>query len=290
VRTTGGRYRHEYRSVFPSANASWDFGKGRTTRLSYSKRIERPWAAYLNPVSLSVDPLNRFVGNPYLNPKYTHSYSLEASWSGSRGSLRLSPYYRRTVDNWDQYKIVDSTGAATTTWRNASSIGYLGASLTASLRQTKRVGGTVSVSVYREDHDATNVSGAFTRTATNWSASGNVTYKIAKPLDLQAWMRYSPAQTLAQGRVAANVFSNLGARLDLGRKLSLGLWLNDPFDLWRYRTETRDETHVQKSTNLYSVRSAALSLSWSWGKPPEQKPRRQATDQPQSDPGGTPGS
>ena len=284
VRSTGARYRNDYRSVFPSANVAWDFGRGVNSRFSYSKRIERPAAWYLNPDVPSPDPLSRMAGNPYLKPKYTHSFSLEASWNGSRGSLRASPYYRRTVDNWDQYVTVDSAGAATTTWLNASSIDFLGASFTASLRQVKRLGGTVNVSVHRERHDATNLAGAFERTATNWSANGNVTFKLFEPLDLQAWARYSPAQTLAQGRVAANVFTNLGARLKLGKQASVGLWVNDPFGLWKYEITTRDAAHAQTTTNRYSIRSATINASWSWGKAPEQKPRKQAEQSQQQEP------
>jgi len=284
VRRTRTRYRNDYRSVFPSANVAWDFGRGVTTRLSYSKRIERPAAWYLNPEVPTTDPLSRMAGNPYLKPKYTHSFSLEGSWAGSRGSLRVSPYYRRTVDNWDQYVIVDSSGAATTTWLNASSIDFLGASVTASLRQAGRLGGTVSLNVYRESHDATNLSSASERAATNWSANGNLTYKLFEPLDVQVWARYNPAQTLAQGRIAATALANLGARLKLGKQASVGLWVNDPFDWWKYEFSTHDAAHTQTTTNRYTIRSASLNVSWSWGKPPEQKPRKQSEQSPQQEP------
>lgn len=283
TRRTGDVYRNDYRSVFPSANLAWDFGRGVTTRLSYSKRIERPGPWLLNPDVPTVDPLNRTVGNPSLRPKYTHSVSLEAGWTGSRGSLRFSPYARRTIANWDQVTTVDSAGAATTTWRNASSVGFLGASLTASLRQVGKLGGTASVSVWRERHDAANLGAAFRRDATNWSANGNVQYQALKKLSAQLFLRYNPAQTQAQGRTAANVFTNIGARWEFNPKASLGLWVNDPLNRWKYEATSGDDTYAQTVTNRYTMRAVTLSLSWSWGKPPEQKPRKQ-TDQPQTEP------
>lgn len=278
VRTAGRSYQNDYRSLFPSANVAWDFGKGRTARVTYSKRIERPSAFYLNPIVPTTDSLNRFVGNPFLSPKYTHSYGLDASWSGSRGLLRLAPYYRETIDNWDQVTNVDSSGVATTTWLNAASVSFLGASFTASLRQTGRVGGTASASVYRERHDARNVGAGFRRSATNWSANGNMTFKVTKSLDLQGYLRYSPAQTLAQGRIRAYAFTNLGARFKMGEKLSASLWMSDPFGLYRHITETQDAAHVQRSTSHYASRGVSLSLNWMWGKPPEQKQRRQSSE------------
>lgn len=280
VRSTGHRYDDDYRSLFPSANVAWDFGKGRTVRLTYSKRIERPSAYYLNPDVPTTDSLNRFVGNPYLGPKYTHSFSLDASWTGTRGSLRCSPYYRETVDNWDMVTRVEAAGAATTTWLNASSIRFFGVSVAASLRQTARLGGTLSASVYREHHDASNLSSQFQREATNWSANGNVTFKTTRTLDLQGYLRYSPAQTLAQGRASAYTFTYLGARLKLGEKAWANVSFRDPFNLAHFSRSTGDATYTQVVTSHNSLRGVSGTLTWTWGRLPEQKPRRQSAEPP----------
>lgn len=282
VRATARTYDNDYRSLFPSANIAWDFGAGRTARVTYSKRIERPSSNFLNPFVPSPDSLNRSIGNPDLAPKYTHSYALEASWSGSRGMLRLSPFLRETIDNWDQVTLVDSSGVATTTWRNASSIRLIGSSFTGSLRQTKRLGGTVSVSVFRERHDAANIASGSQREATNWSANGNAIFKATNSLDLQLFLGYNPARTLAQGRVAAFSHTNLSARFKHNDRLSSSLWVSDPFRLYRYELETRDAAHVQNSFSRYASRGFALTVTWAWGKPPEQKQRRQTSESPQT--------
>jgi hypothetical protein len=285
VLSSRSHYDNDYRSLFPSANVGLDLGKGRVVRVTYSKRIERPNPNLLNPDVPAIDSLNRIEGNPYLQPKYTHSVTLDGSWTGSRGSLRLSPYVRETVRNWDQIKLVDSSGAAITTWRNAASVRAYGASVTGSLRQTGKLGGSASVSVYRERHDASNVAAGDRHEATLWSANTNVTFKLTKLLDLQGSVRYNPAQTLAQGRISALTYSNVGARLKLlGEKAWANLYVNDPFNLWRYTFTTSDATHTQTSTNHYTVRSVSLSLTWTYGKPPEQKNRRAPTDQPSQDP------
>jgi outer membrane beta-barrel protein/carboxypeptidase family protein/TonB-dependent receptor-like protein len=279
---TATHYDNDYRSVFPSANVAWDFGKGRTTRLTYSKRIERPSPWILNPNVPNVDSMNRFVGNPYLSPKYTHSFSLEASWAGSRGLLRLSPYYRETIDNWDQFRSVDAQGNSVTTWLNASSIRFFGTSLTASLRQTGRLGGTLNLSIYREIHDASNLTQREQESATLWSLGGNATFKLTKALDAQTFLRYNPAQTLAQGRISGIFFSNVGARYKVRETLTASLTANDPFKLWKYELVSSDASYVQRTTNRGTINSVAMTLSWTWGKPPETKQRRQQEEgQPQ---------
>jgi hypothetical protein len=278
------RYHNDYESVFPSANLAWDFSKGRTLRLTYAKRVERPSAGYLNPEVPTADSLNRTEGNPYLEPKYTHQINLEASWQGSKGLLRLSPFFKQTIHNWDQFKRVNAEGVAVTTWLNATSIRYFGGSVTGSLRQVGRLGGSLSMSVYRELHDATNLSRSAHHDATAWQVSSNVVYKLTKSLDLQSWARYSPAQTLAQGRVSGILYSNVGARQKFGDKAWLSVYVNDPFKLWKYSYTSSDPSYVQSSTNHGSIRRTSLSFGWSWGKPPETKPRKQTDEQPQQDP------
>jgi hypothetical protein len=288
ARSTAQRYDHDYKSLFPSANIAWDFSKGRTLRFTYAKRIERPSSYFLNPDVPSTDSLNRYVGNPYLGPKFTHSYSVDASWTGSAGLIRLSPYFRDTYDNWDFVSQVDAGGASVGTWQNASSIRTLGVSFVGSLRQQGKLGGTVSVGVAREQHDASNLSASFLHAVVAWSANGNVTYRVVKTLDLQGYLRYSPRRALAQGYSSAYVGSSIGARWKPNDRVSGGLSFNDPFNLAHYSSSTGDPTYAQRSSQNNNQRSVSASLSWSWGgKPPEQKQRKQSSDQ--ASPEGAPG-
>ena len=278
VRSSGRRYDNDYRSLFPSGNAAWDFGKGRNLRLTYSKRIERPTAYYLNPDVPTLDSLNRFVGNPSLGPKYTHSYSLDVSWNGSRGSLRFSPYLRRTVDNWDLITELSPSGAATATWRNASSVRVAGVNIVTSLRQTGRFGGSMNVGVSQDHHDASNLSRAFRNDVTAWTAGGNVTFKATSRIDLQSYLRFSPARALAQGRSSAYTFLSLGSRIKLSEQAYGSLNVADPFQMTHYSSRSSDPTYTQQTNSRNAVRSVSASFTWTWGKQPEQKQRKQSTD------------
>ena len=111
----------DYNSLFPSMNLSYDLQQGRTVRLNHSRRIGRPYAYILNPSNPSTDPLNRFVGNPHIRPNYTNSIGLDFSKIGSKGTMRFAPYYRKTTDNWDNIRTVDSVGVSTISWAPAGS-------------------------------------------------------------------------------------------------------------------------------------------------------------------------
>lgn len=283
-------FANDYGSLFPSANLSYELGEGKQVRLSYSKRLQRPYVFFLNPINPSVDPLNRYVGNPYLKPQYTHSYSLETSWTGGLGSLRLSPYYRRTVDQWDQIKRVDSLGVSTVTWENLASIRTLGASLNASLRQRGPFSGFVGVSGFRETRDASNVSLEYSGTSYRWSTNANLSAKLSPTLNVQGQASFWPARDVPQGRISSSIYSSIGARQQLwGNKASLNLSVMDPFDLYRSTFTTSDRTHQQTGRSNWSMRQASLSFTYNFGRPPQSERRRGGMEEGQPQESGASG-
>jgi outer membrane receptor protein involved in Fe transport len=280
-RSTGTSYNHDYTSLFPSANVAWDFAPGRTLRATYSKRVERPESGLLDPDVPVTDSLNIFKGNPYLGPQYTHSYAIDAGWTGSRGSLRLSPYYRNTLAAWDLITTVDAGGAATQTWVNATYVRVLGVSLTGSLRQVNRLGGTMSLGLSREHNNASALADPFDQDVLTWSAMGNVIYRTTKTIDLQAYLRYSPKHVLAQGYETSNIRSTIGLRWRPTAKLTGGLTVSDPFNAAHHSNAIGDPTYLETSTTHTDVRGVSASITWSWGgKAPEEKERRQHVDRP----------
>jgi hypothetical protein len=286
---SGDSYENDYASIFPNANVSVDLGSGRQLRLSYSKRMDRPWAWILNPINPSTDPLNRTVGNPFLTPRYTHSLMMDASWSGQHGTLRLSPYYRKTVDSWDQIKTVDEEGVSTVTWYNLSSIANYGSSLSASLRPTGPFSGFASLSAYREVRDASNLATDYSGSAMHWSANTNLTVRASSSLNVQGAVSYYPAREVPQGRISSMLYSSVGARQQIaGTKASINLSIVDPFDLYHVTFTTRDQTHRQTSESHYSMRRAMLSITYNFGRPPRSNRKSSESDaqQPQPDTGG----
>jgi hypothetical protein len=272
VPETDETYDNSYFSLFPSANVRWDLGGGRDVRVSYSRRVRRPQPGILNPVDRSNDPLNRSVGNPGIDPQYTSSLSLETSWTGTFGSLRFSPYYRRTTDDWAQIKTVDAQGVSTVTWENLASVESYGTSLTASFRPIGGVSGNVSVSGSREIRNASNLAPQYSGDNMRYSARGNVSARITEKLALQAMGYYTPARDVPQGRVSSSLMTHVGIRQTfLKDRATLNLMVTDPFNLYRSSFETRDPTHIQIGRSRFSARAAVLSFSYSFGSPPRDR-------------------
>jgi hypothetical protein len=271
---------NDYNSLFQSVNLSWDLQRGRTARLSYSRRIGRPHAGILNPTMPQADPLNRYFGNPYLRPNYTHSFGGDVSWVGQAGTLRVAPYYRRTTDNWDQFRTVDSLGVSTLTWANIASVTSYGSTLTFAIRPTGKVNGSMSLNGYREVRDAGNIDDEFSRSALRWSMNGTIGYALQPALTATASANYMPPRELVQGRMSAMFMSSIGIQQRLwGTRGTLSMFVQDPLDAYRMKFETSDRSHTQNSTTRAKMRQASIRLTYAFGRPPQQNSRQQGADE-----------
>jgi len=95
--TTGEQFERTYFSLFPSVFIVRRLNekKGSSIYLNYSKRIQRPSFADLNPYRLQFDDYLTQLGNPELMPEYTHKLEL-GSVFGKNFSADV--YYSRTSD------------------------------------------------------------------------------------------------------------------------------------------------------------------------------------------------
>jgi hypothetical protein len=271
----GASFERTYNTFFPSFNVSYSPVQGRTVRFLYSKRISRPSAFVLDPFVPATDPLNRFHGNPDLRPSYTHSYSLDFSLTGQKGTLRVGPYYRRSSDVWERIRTVDTAGVATSRWENAAVGEAYGSSFTISLPPTGRLSGSTNFNLYRDVRDGTNISSAYRRSAFMWSMGGNLGVKLTETLTAQAYANYFPTQSILQGRASGYMFNSIALRQQLwGTKGTLSLNINDPLNLFRFNSSTSDATYIQNSRSSYKSRVATLGFSYNFGKPPQQQSRR----------------
>jgi hypothetical protein len=134
----------------------------------------------------------------------------------------------------------------------------------------------VSAGLNHEHHDASNLSGAATIDVTGWTGFGYMRCAVTKQLQVTAYARYAPARALAQGRASSYTAFNVGALRKFGEKASLSLWWNDPLHLAKYSSAIGDDTYAQTSSSDNHMRSVSATFTWSWGKQPEQKERRQS--------------
>ena len=280
-------YENDYRSLFPSASASYQASNATLLKASYSRRVQRPQTFFLNPFAISEDPLNVFVGNPYLKPEYTHSFELGVQSALPFGSVQLSPFYRRTEDAIRRYKELDEDGVSITTFRNLATSESYGADLSGNVRLGDRFSAFVSGSAYKVVTDGSNVESSLGSDAFNWSVRGNLTYKLTPRTELQWFQFYRAPMDVEQGRISAFQMANFAVRHKLwGEKASLAVRVSDPFDKMAFRFRTADERHVQESERKFDSRAVFLTFTYNFGQQPRLRQRPTTPDQQQPQPGG----
>jgi hypothetical protein len=220
----------------------------------------------VDPADRSNDPMNRQVGNPDIDPQLTHSMSLDASWSGELGTIRLAPSYQRTVDEWAQLKTVDARGVSTTTWGNLASTTSFGTSLTLQGRDLYGVNGSVSLTGQREHRDYSELINRAARTTTRWSVRTNLDGRLTSMATVSGSISYNPPREGIQGRTSGTVMTSVSMRQRLlDGRASLNLSLSDPLGLVKTSSSTLGRGFVEQGREQATSRRASLSFSYNFG-------------------------
>ena len=281
---------NDYTALFPSAAATWQPTQKDQLRFSYSKRIQRPQAQFLNPFPFTQDRYNRFVGNPELEPEYTHSYEASFQHSMPFGSVTLTPFYRHTVNAVRRYQQTDDEGVTTATLANLATANSYGADANGNLRLGK-LSGFVGVSGFRVVTDGSNVQSGLGTSAMSWSARASLNFKLSPSTDVQWFQFYRAPQKMEQGRVGAMQMANVAVRQKLSERSSLSLRVMDPFDAMRFNMQTATAGLEQTMQRRFNSRAVYLSYTYNFGHPPRLRtpPQPQPDQQPQQDPSAVPG-
>ena len=88
-------FTQHYTDLFPTGFLSYKLDSAglHLVKLSYGKRIDRPYYKDLNPFVTIVDKFTNFSGNPYLKPQHTENYELTYSY---KSILSVSFAYSHT--------------------------------------------------------------------------------------------------------------------------------------------------------------------------------------------------
>jgi outer membrane receptor protein involved in Fe transport len=95
-----------YGVLVPSLNFSRKLSNGRMLKLSYNKRIVRPWLNALNPNLQASNPQNATQGNPNLKPEYANNYELAYKTNIKNATLNMSAYVRFNSNDIQPARIV----------------------------------------------------------------------------------------------------------------------------------------------------------------------------------------
>lgn len=277
----GVNYPHDYASLFPSALASYKLNDKSQAKLSYSRRVRRPGTQELNPFPSFFDVNNVFMGNPELDPEYTHAIEAGYQRSGRYGSLQLAPFYRYTTNIIG----VDINTADTLANREVTTISFRNLAHRASwgtdLNGTFRLGkfqALTGFNVFKIVTDGGSES-ALSNEGVTWMARINGTYNFSPNTMVQAMYNYRAPMVIERGKFNAQHGANFAARQKINNQTSVMLRVNDPFKTMRFRVNVGDDNVLQFTERHFNSRGVFLSLQYNVGQTPRIKQRTEEVQQ-----------
>lgn len=94
-----------YGNLVPSLNISKTFNNGKTYKLGYSRRLQRPGIRFLNPNENVANPTNVTKGNPNLDAELTDQIELGTSFFKKNFYLSVSTFARFTDNSIESIRI-----------------------------------------------------------------------------------------------------------------------------------------------------------------------------------------
>lgn len=191
-------------SLFPSAFITRKLNDKEDLQLNYSRRVNRPNFFQLMPFPDYSDPQNINIGNPGLNPEFTHSLEVNYNNAYKKGANFLATVFFKQSNNLisrfvyrDKNAIIPGDSAFFSTFINANSGTSFGLELTNKIAITTWWDATVNLNIFNSiiNDKALNL----TNDLVSWFAKANNNFKLGKGWTFQLTGDYFGKTVLPQG-------------------------------------------------------------------------------------------
>lgn len=263
-----------YFNVFPTLYLGYVASEKAQLYLTYSRRITRPQYGQLDPTKTYIDATTYTVGDPYIEPQYSHEIAMG---SGLGRHLSVNLGYNYVNNEIQQLPKYYADGTKCLIWGNygRQHMAYLALNasavpLTKWLDWTLSVNGIYTDSYSPEFPDWSNGG---------WSCQGYTELSFVLPKDWKIdWdafitspMKYGIYKMETRFQSDFALKKNL-----LDGKMTLGLSVNDLFRTGTNNLEMLDPSgattiHLNQKYNNQKV---LLNLSWNFGKAQQTRARK----------------
>ncbi|MEL6534963.1 MAG: outer membrane beta-barrel family protein [Bacteroidota bacterium] len=236
-----------YLNFFPSAFFTYQPNAMDSWQVSYSRRVRRPRFRQLNPFSGFFNSQSVRLGNPDLNPVFTHSMEVGYLRNGETATLMSSVYYRQSTGVVEYITTFQDSLTVSRPVNLAVRNAY-GLEIGTSVDATNWLRMDADLNFFRAITEGTFEGQEFNADAFSWSGRFNANMRF-KPVNTQVVFNYRAPQNTTQGRRLAVWNLDLVANKDiLDKKGTLSLRVRDVFNTRIRRSETIGEDFFQTSS------------------------------------------
>lgn len=278
--TSNEQFKRDYFSLFPSLfiTRKINEAKGSSLYFSYSRRLQRPSFADLNPYRLQFDDYLTQLGNPDLMPEYTHKLELgTVFWKNFSADI----YYSRTNDKIAQLASPVADKVIEYQTRNFDNSDEYGLSLNAPVTIVKWWRTNTSLALYNLRYTLADYR---IRQTTLYSRTQHEV-KVSKVADFDFSVDYRSPYVSANTHIAYQFATDFGisGRL-VNRTILLRLYVADIFNTAREKDytayeDTRIDFYQKRPTRTFNF---SLSYNFSSGKKFNNKQIEQSANEEKS--------
>ena len=253
-----------YFNLFPSGSFSYELSDINSLQLSYSYRINRPNFRNLTPFANFSDPRVFFVGDPDLDPEYSHSLEAGNLTDWKKGSVLAGVYYRNKKGVIERIRILDTlTGITNIIPINLSTQNDFGLELTLYITATDWWKLNGSFNFFKSKASGEYNGDILESETVSWTGRGVSRMTFFKQLDFQASVNYQSPRNNTQGKVLSTYSIDLGLAKDVFKgKGTLTLNVRDLMNSRRRRAVVDIPDYYFSSDYLWRPRQVNLTLNF----------------------------
>ena len=253
-----------YFNLFPSGSFSYELSDINSLQLSYSYRINRPNFRNLTPFADFSDPRVFFVGDPNLDPEYSHSLEASNLTDWKKGSVLAGVYYRHKKGVIERIRILDTlTGITNIIPVNLSTQNDFGLEFTLYITATDWWKLNGSFNFFKSNATGDYNGDLLESETVSWTGRGVSRMTFFKKLDFQASINYQSPRNNTQGKELSMYSIDLGLAKDVFKgKGTLTLNVRDLMNSRRRRSIVDLPDYYSSSNNLWRPRQINLTLNF----------------------------
>lgn len=251
-----------YARLYPSLNLTYAVAKGETLSASYSRRVDRPPYALLDPIPYPQNPGFVLQGNMNLKPQSTDAVEMGFERRRDAATLSATLYLRRTRDVFSALYANLPDGTLLQQTANAGRRKDGGFELTLADKLTPKLTYSLTADLYWTELSAPDLGFARARRSLAGFGRANLNWQASPKDFLQLNVFMNGKTLLPQGHVAPFASGNIGYRRTLTRTAFLMFVVQDPF----HSVKTRQVLNggADRRVDTTNSRMASLTLVWSF--------------------------
>lgn len=257
---------NNYFNIFPTAFINRKINDKQEIQLNYGRRINRPGTRQLSPFTDYSNPLILRVGNPYLNPEYTHNLEFSYLYNHKKINFSTTVFYRKTVDLIMRNISINANNQTIVTFTNLGSSENMGIETVSRIELYKWWNITANLNGFQTVIKGTNQDGEINTSNLSWNAKILSNMLLKKGWSLQASGLYNARNIMAQGTILPMSQIDFALKKEVFKnKGTFTLSVTDIFDQMRFRINTSGSNFSQEAERKRETRIATLTFNYRFG-------------------------